>query len=128
MTSDNLQLRIDVSRTLRSSLEAAAERAGVSLSEYLRDALLRQLVADECVSDARPKFGPETLLRIEKNLHETFGDQVLPDDSTDLIREARGAPTDECEGVSCTTVQRLVKLDVDEHRQSDGTNRKMLVQ
>lgn len=91
MTSDNLQLRIDVSRTLRSSLEAAAERAGVSLSEYLRDALLRQLVADECVSDARPKFGPETLLRIEKNLQDTFGDQVLPDDSTDLIREARQA-------------------------------------
>ena len=91
MTSDNLQLRIDVSGTLRSSLEAAAERAGVGLSEYLRDALLRQLVAEDRDADARPKFGPETLLRIEKNLQETFGDQVLPDDSTDLIREARQA-------------------------------------
>lgn len=91
MTSENSHLRIDVSRTLRSSLEAAADRAGVSLSEYLRDALLRQLVAEERDSDTRPKFGPETLLRIEKNLQETFGDQVLPDDSTDLIREARQA-------------------------------------
>ena len=89
ITTDDTQLKIDVSRTLLSSLEAAAERAGVGLSEYLRDALLRQLVLDECVSDALPKFGPETLLRIEKNLQDSFGDRVLPDDSTDLIREAR---------------------------------------
>ena len=95
ITTDDTQLKIDVSRTLLSSLEAAAERAGVSLSEYLRDALLRQLVLDECVSDARPKFGPEALLRIERNLQDSFGDQVLPDDSTDLIRAARCGSADE---------------------------------
>jgi len=49
--------------------------------------LLCQFVADALDSNARPKFGTETVRRIQQKLQKTFGDQVLQDDSTVLVRE-----------------------------------------
>ena len=94
MESRNTQLNFDISHALLKSLEGAADRAGVSVSEYLCDAIRSQLVADAKAPKAPAKFGPESVRRIREIAKMNFGDQFLPGDSTELIRQMRNPKID----------------------------------
>ena len=73
----------------RERLNDAAARKGVSVAEYCRLAIDREMAEDEGgdAPDAlRPHFDIEGLIALQK---EAFGDRVLPTDSAEMIREAR---------------------------------------
>ena len=94
MESGNTQLNFDISHALLKSLEGAADRAGVSVSEYLCNAIRSQLVADAKAPKAPAKFGPETVRRMREIADRIPGDHVLPGDSTELIRQMRNPKID----------------------------------
>ena len=80
-----LQLAPDV----QERLQAAAARKGVSLGQYCRAAIYDALSKDEAEETAEPQkphFDIESLIALR---NQTFGDRVLPTDSTEMIREAR---------------------------------------
>ena len=94
MESGHTKLNFDISHALLKSLEGAADRAGVSVSEYLCDAIRSQLVADAKAPKAPAKFGPESARRIRESAKKVFGDRVFPGDSTELIRQMRNPQID----------------------------------
>ena len=94
LESENTQLNFEISHALLNSLEGAAERAGVSVSVYLCNAIRSQLVADAKNPKDRPNFGPKTARRIRENANKYIGDRVFPGDSTELIRQMRNPKID----------------------------------
>ena len=93
--SGNTQLNFDISHALRKSLEGAADRAGVSVSEYLCNAIRSQLVADAKAPKAPAKFGPETVRRIREIAKRNSENGVVPGNSTELIRQMRNGRIDD---------------------------------
>ena len=94
MESGHTELNFDISHALLKSLEGAADRAGVSVSEYLCDAIRSQLVADAKAPKAPAKFGPETVRRMRELADRIPEDHVLPGDSTELLRQMRNPKID----------------------------------
>ena len=70
----------------RERLKDAAARKGVSVAEYCRVAIDREMAEDEGEEAPRPHYDIEGLIALRKQI---FGDRVLPTDSAEMIREAR---------------------------------------
>ena len=73
----------------RERLKDAAARKGVSVAEYCRAAIDREMTEDEGGDGPgapKPHFDIEGLIALQK---EAFGDRVMPTDSVEMIREAR---------------------------------------
>ena len=85
MQTKKKRLAIALDGDVQQRLKDAAARKGVSMAEYCRSAIDKEMAQDE-VSGRPPHFDIESLIALRK---KTYGDRVLPGSSVDLIREAR---------------------------------------
>ena len=89
MEHDDQRLILELDPELRLRLEVAAEREGVSLKHYCREAIDRALAQDEANGPAERGFNNEAIDRLVALRQEIFGGKKLPGNSADFIREAR---------------------------------------
>ena len=85
MQTKKKRLAITLDGDVQQRLKDAAARKGVSMAEYCRSAIDKEM-AEDGANGKRPRFDIESLIALQK---KTFGDRVLPGSSVDLIREAR---------------------------------------
>ena len=76
-------------------LKAAAALKGISMRQYCVVAIENALRRDRNAVFQKPGLTEEGLDQILALRHQTFGAEVLPGDSTDIIREQRGLRTRE---------------------------------
>ena len=83
------RLTLVIDPEVQRRLKATAARKGVSMGQYCRAAIDKELAKDQndgVAEPQKPHFDIEGLTALRK---KTFGDRVLPGSSVDLIREAR---------------------------------------
>ena len=89
MEAKKKRFTLQLAPDLQERLQAAAARKGVSLGQYCRAAIDKELAKDDVDGTGespKPHFDIERLIALRK---QTFGDRVLPTDSAEMIREAR---------------------------------------
>ena len=89
MESKKKRLTLDLDPSVQRRLKAAAAIKGMSMRQYCLAAITRELVKDEVKTVPSLPFGHEALDRLDALRLEIFGDEVLPGDSVEFIREAR---------------------------------------
>ena len=85
MKDKKSRLVLEVEPEFKGRLQEAAAARGVSVGQYCRSAIGKEMTEDETKSKP-PHFDIEGLIALQK---KTFGDRVLPGSSVDLIHEAR---------------------------------------
>ncbi len=80
---------IDMTPELRTRLKIAAARRGVTMRRYSLSAIERQLEKEEVAVLSPAGFDSDAVDRARSLQQAVFGERRLPEDSTDLIREAR---------------------------------------
>ena len=89
MEAKKKRLTLQLAPDVQERLQTAAARKGVSLGQYCRAAIDKELAKDDVDGTGespKPHFDIEGLIALRK---QTFGDRVLPTDSAEMIREAR---------------------------------------
>ncbi len=86
MGTKRTRLTLELTAEVYERLKAAAASKGVSLGQYCRAAIDRELAKDEPDGALRPRMTIEEVIAWQK---KTYGDQILPGSSVDLIHEAR---------------------------------------
>jgi len=80
---------LDMTPELRTRLKIAAARRGVTMRRYSLSAIERQLEKEEIAVLSPGSFDCDAVDRARSLQQALFGGHSLPEDSTDLIREAR---------------------------------------
>ena len=86
MEAKKKRLTLELAPDVQERLQAAAARKGVSILLYCRAAIDKELAEDEPDGALRPRMTIEDVIAWQK---KTYGDQILPGSSVDLIHEAR---------------------------------------
>ena len=87
MEAKKKRITLELAPEVQERLQAAAARKGVSLGQYCRAAIDKELAKDEPDGALRPRrMTIEDVIAWQK---KTFGDRILPGSSVDLIHEAR---------------------------------------
>ena len=86
MRTKRKRLTLELALDVHERLQAAAARKGVSFGQYCRAAIDKELAKDEPDGALRPRMTIEDVIAWQK---KTYGDQILPGSSVDLIHEAR---------------------------------------
>lgn len=89
MESKKKRLTLDLDPPVQRRLKVAAALRGISMRQYCLTAINRELAKDEVTAVTSLSFGHEALDRLDTLRMEIFGDEVLPGDSVDFVREAR---------------------------------------
>ena len=84
------RLTLDLDPPVQRRLKAVAALKGVSMSRYCIAATNRELARDEADGAPTGTFNIERLIALQE---EAFGDNVLPGDGAEVIREARESRT-----------------------------------
>ena len=83
------RLTLDLDATLQRRLKVVAALMGTSMRDYCQKAIEKELGKDEQGPVKVLPFGAEAIERLALLQAKTFRGRVLPDDSANLIREAR---------------------------------------
>ena len=83
------RLTLDLDPMTQRRLKAIAAMKGISMRQYCLTAINRELTKDDGPGVPDLPFGHEALDRLDALRSEIFGDQTLPGDSVEFIREAR---------------------------------------
>ena len=93
MVAKKKRLALDLDPPVQRRLKTVAAIKGISMRQYCLTAITRELSKDEAQEVLNLPFGHEALDRLDTLRLEIFGDQVLPGDSVEFIREARESRT-----------------------------------
>ena len=93
MEAKKKRLTLDLDPPVQRRLKAVAAIKGISMRQYCLTAIGRELAKDEAVCVTSLPFGHEALDRLDALRNEILGDNVLPGDSVEFIREARESRT-----------------------------------
>ena len=85
MGTKRKRLTLELTPDVQERLEAVAAEKGVSMGQYCRAAITKELAGDEA-KDQQPKL---TILDLIARRKALYGDKVFPGSSVDLINEAR---------------------------------------
>ena len=80
---------LDMTPELRTRLKIAAARRGVTMRKYSLSAIEQQLEREEVGVLASGTFNREAVEKAKALQKSVFGKRRLPDESTELIRQAR---------------------------------------
>ena len=86
MGTKRTRLILELALDVHERLQAAAARKGVSLGEYCRAAIGKELAKDAVDGKPPPRMSIDDLIARQERI---YGDRVLPGSSVDLIHEAR---------------------------------------
>ena len=86
MEAKKKRLTLDLDAPVQRRLKAVAALKGVSMRRYCLTAIDRELAKDEATGALFRSFNIDGLVALQK---EAFGDQILPGDGAEFIREAR---------------------------------------
>ena len=86
MEAKKKSLTLELAPDVQERLQAAAARKGVSLGQYCRAAIDKELAKDDVDGQPPPRMSIDDLIARQKRI---YGDRVLPGSSVDLIHEAR---------------------------------------
>ncbi len=86
MEAKKKRLTLQLAPDVQERLQAAAARKGVSLGQYCRAAIDKELAKDDVDGQPPPRMSIDDLIARQKRI---YGDRVLPGSSVDLIHEAR---------------------------------------
>jgi hypothetical protein len=87
------RLTLDLAPEFQRRLKVVAALKGISMRQYCLTAIGRELAKDEAAGVTILPFGHEALDRLDALRKEIVGDDVLPGDSVELIRETRESRT-----------------------------------
>ncbi len=87
--NQNNRFTLDMSPELRVRLKIAAARKGITMREYSLSAIETRLNQDELQVLIPGRFTRESVKQARAFQEATFGKRGLPDDSAELIRQAR---------------------------------------
>lgn len=85
------RLTLDIDPPVQRRLKAVAALKGISMRRYCLAAIDKELTRDEANGAFAGSFNIERLVALQE---EAFGDEVLPGDGADFIREARESRSD----------------------------------
>ena len=86
MEAKKKRLTLEFAPDVQERLQAAAVRKGVSLGQYCRAAIDKELAKDDVDGKPPPRMSIDDLIARQERI---YGDRVLPGSSVDLIHEAR---------------------------------------
>ena len=86
MQTKKKRLTLDLDPPVQRRLKAVAALKGISMRRYCLAAIDKELARDEANGAFAGSFNIESLVALQE---EAFGDEVLPVDGAELIREAR---------------------------------------
>ena len=86
MQAKRKRLTLDLDPPVQRRLKAVAALKGISMRRYCLTAIDRELARDEANGALTGSFDIERLIALQE---EGFGDEVLPGDGAEIIREAR---------------------------------------
>ncbi|MCY4625710.1 MAG: hypothetical protein OXC99_12020 [Chloroflexi bacterium] len=86
METKKKRLTLELAPDVQERLQAAATRKGVSMGQYCRAAIDKELDKDDAEGQPPPRMSIDELIARQKRI---YGDRVLPGSSVDLIHEAR---------------------------------------
>ena len=86
MEAKKKRITLELAPEVQERLQAAAARKGVSLGQYCRAAIDKELAKDDVDGQPPPHMSIDDLIARQKRI---YGDRVLPGSSVDLIHEAR---------------------------------------
>ena len=89
MEPNRKRLTLNLDPITQRRLKAFAAMKGISMRQYCLTAINRELAKDGGTGVPDLPFGREALDRLDALRSEIFGDQTLPGDSVEFIREAR---------------------------------------
>ena len=92
------RLTLDLEPTFQRRLKAVAALKGVTMRQYCYTAIDRELAQDEAQGVAGPVFGYSDAARFEELQKKYFGNDTLPGNGADFIREARESRDIQLEG------------------------------
>lgn len=88
METKKKRFTLDLDPLMQRRLKVIAALKGISMRQYCISAIEKELAKDESKETPALPFG-EFLNQLESLHDEIFQGQILPGDSSDLIREAR---------------------------------------
>ncbi len=86
MEAKKKRLTLVLDSQVEHRLKATAARKGVSMGQYCRAAIDKELDKDDAEGQPPPRMSIDELIARQKRI---YGDRVLPGSSVDLIHEAR---------------------------------------
>lgn len=90
MGENKERLTLDLDPPVQRRLKAVAAFKGISMRRYCIAAIERELAGDEANGALAGTFNIERLVALQE---EAFGDNVLPGDGVEFIRDARESRT-----------------------------------
>ena len=97
MPTPKKRFTLDLEPEMQIKLKVAAALKGVSMREYCVTAIVSELDRDKTADLRKPGLTEEGLDRITALRDKIFGGDMLPGDSTDIIREERELRSKELE-------------------------------
>ena len=91
MSGKRTRFTLDLDPMFQRRLKVMAALKGTTMRQYCIAAVERELDNDEAAGARSLPFGEEALDRLASLRDEVFGGRRVPDDSVELIREAREA-------------------------------------
>ena len=89
MPAKKKRLTLDLEPSFHRRLKAVAALKGVTMRQYCLAAIDRELAQDELRGIAGPAVGRSDAARFEALQQKYFGNQTLPGNAAELVREAR---------------------------------------
>ena len=85
------RLTLDLDPPMQRRLKSVAALKGISMRQYCQTAIGKELDRDEAWEMESLPFGREAIDRLAALQAEIFGDETLPGDAAELIRESRAS-------------------------------------
>ncbi len=93
------RLTLDLEPTFQRRLKVVAAIKGVTMRQYCYTAIDKELAQDEANGIAGPASSRSDAERFEELQKKYFGDNLLPGNGAEFIREAREARDAQLEGL-----------------------------
>ncbi len=89
MDAERKRLTLDIDASVQRRLKVVAALKGVTMRQYCQTAINKELARDAVDGIPEQHFNREAFERLVGHRGELFGGQPLPEDSVELLREAR---------------------------------------
>ena len=105
------RITLNMDPTFQRRLRTAAALKGVSIGQYCRAAIGKELAKDEADGVGEPSARRFSFARLEESRDKILGDRVFPGNSVDLLREAREIRDEQASrrGIDRQAFERAVK-------------------
>lgn len=97
-TKDKIKrFTLDMSTEIQTRIKIAAARKGVTMREYTLSAIVNRLERDELQTPVPGYFSSKSVREARELQKRIFGEHRLPEESAELIRQAREERTRQIE-------------------------------